>query len=67
MPAMLGRVMGVVMLGSLGSFPLATAIAGMLTRRLGPSPVFVISGTLLALAILAGLTQRRFRAFGAPG
>ena len=65
-PAMLGRVMGVVMLGSLGSFPLATALAGMLTRDLGPSPVFVLSGTLLALAILAGLTQSRFRAFGAP-
>lgn len=66
-PAMIGRVMGVVMLGSLGSFPVATAIAGMLARHLGPSPVFVISGTLLALAILAGLTQGQFRAFGAPG
>jgi MFS family permease len=65
-PAMLGRVMGIVMLGSLGSFPLATAVAGMLARDLGPSPVFVLSGTLLALAILAGLTQQRFRAFGAP-
>jgi MFS family permease len=65
-PAMIGRVMGVVMLGSLGSFPVATAIAGMLARHLGPSPVFVISGTLLALAILAGLTQDQFRAFGAP-
>jgi MFS family permease len=65
-PAMIGRVMGVVMLGSLGSFPIATAIAGMLARHLGPSPVFVISGTLLALAILAGLTQDKFRAFGAP-
>ena len=65
-PAMLGRVMGVVMLGSLGSFPLATAVAGMLARHLGPSPVFVLSGTLLALAILAGLTQSRFRTFGAP-
>jgi MFS family permease len=65
-PAMLGRVMGVVMLGSLGSFPLATAIAGMLAHRLGPSPVFVLSGMLLAVAIIAGLSQRRFRAFGAP-
>jgi MFS family permease len=65
-PAMLGRVMGVVMLGSLGSFPLATALAGMLTRHLGPSPVFVLSGLLLATAILAGLTQSRFRTFGAP-
>ena len=65
-PAMLGRVMGVVMLGSLGSFPLATAIAGMLAHKLGPSPVFVLSGTLLALAIIAGLSQSRFRTFGAP-
>jgi predicted MFS family arabinose efflux permease len=65
-PAMIGRVMGVVMLGSLGSFPIATGIAGMLARQLGPSPVFVISGTLLAIAILAGLTQAQFRAFGAP-
>jgi MFS family permease len=65
-PAMLGRVMGVVMLGSLGSFPLATAIAGMLAHRLGPSPVFVLSGMLLAAAIIVGLSQRRFRAFGAP-
>jgi hypothetical protein len=58
--------MGVVMLGSLGSFPLATAIAGMLAHKLGPSPVFVLSGTLLALAIIAGLSQSRFRTFGAP-
>jgi MFS family permease len=65
-PAMIGRVMGVVMLGSLGSFPVATAIAGMLARHLGPSPVFVISGSLLALAIIAGLSQHQFRAFGAP-
>jgi len=49
-----------------GQLPIATAIAGMLARHLGPSPVFVISGTLLALAILAGLTQDKFRAFGAP-
>jgi hypothetical protein len=38
----------------------------MIAHRLGPSPVFVLSGTLLALAIIAGLSQRRFRAFGAP-
>lgn len=65
-PAMIGRVMGVVMLGSLGSFPIATATGGMLAHQLGPAPVFVLSGTLLAIAILAGLTQAQFRAFGAP-
>jgi predicted MFS family arabinose efflux permease len=63
-PGMLGRVMGLLVLASAGSFPLSAAIAGLLTRHLGPSPVFPIAGALLAAAILAGLTQREFRDFG---
>jgi MFS family permease len=63
-PAMLGRVMGLLILAGAGTFPLSTAIAGLLVRHLGPSPVFVISGALLAAAVLAGLTQREFRDFG---
>jgi len=64
---MLGRVMGLVMLAGVGTFPVSTAIAGLLPRHLGPSPVFPSSGVLLAAAILAGLTQREFRDFGTPG
>jgi MFS family permease len=63
-PGMLGRVMGLLMLASAGSFPLSAAVAGVLTRHLGPSPVFPIAGALFAVAILAGLTQREFRDFG---
>ncbi|WP_300609832.1 MFS transporter [Trebonia sp.] len=63
-PAMIGRVMGLLMLAGVGSFPVATAIAGVLTRHLGPSPVFAISGVLIAAAMLFGLTQREFRDFG---
>ena len=63
-PAMLGRVMGLVMLASAGAFPVSTAVAGVLTRHLGPSPVFPIAGVLLAAAIAGGLTQREFRDFG---
>lgn len=63
-PDMLGRVMGLLLLASAGSFPLSAAIAGLLTRHLGPSPVFPIAGALFAVAILAGLTQREFRDFG---
>lgn len=63
-PGMVGRVMGLVMLASVGSFPLSAAIAGVLTRHLGPSPVFPIAGALLAAAVLAALTQREFRDFG---
>jgi MFS family permease len=65
-PDMLGRVMGLVILAGAGSFPVSTAVAGLLTRHLGPSPVFPIAGALLAVAMLAGLTQREFRDFGAP-
>jgi MFS family permease len=63
-PDMLGRVMGLVMLASVGAFPLSTALAGVLTRHLGPGPVFPIAAALLAAAMLAALTQRDFRNFG---
>lgn len=64
-PGMLGRVMGVLILAGAGTFPLSAALAGLLARHLGPAPVFPIAGALLAVAILAGLTQREFRDFGA--
>jgi MFS family permease len=63
-PAMLGRVWGVLMLASVGSFPVATFVAGLLVRHLGPTPIFPISGGLLALSMGYGLTQREFRDFG---
>jgi MFS family permease len=65
-PAMLGRVWGLLTLASVGSFPVATFVAGLLVRHLGPTPLFPISGALLALSMLYGLTQREFRDFGAP-
>jgi hypothetical protein len=49
------------MLASMGSFPVATFVAGLLVRHLGPTP---ISGVLLALSMGYGLTQREFRDFG---
>jgi len=63
-PAMLGRVWGLLLLASAASFPLSTFIAGLLTRHLGPIAVFPITGTLLALAMVCGLSQREFRDFG---
>jgi MFS family permease len=64
-PAMLGRVWGLLLLASAGSFPVSTFIAGLLTNHLGPVPVFPITGALLALAMVYGLSQREFRDFGA--
>jgi MFS family permease len=63
-PALLGRVWGLLLLCSAGSFPVSTFVAGLLTRHLGPTAVFPITGALLALAMAYGLTQREFRAFG---
>jgi MFS family permease len=63
-PALLGRVWGLLLLCSAGSFPVSAFVAGLLTRHLGPTAVFPITGALLALAMAYGLTQREFRAFG---
>ena len=62
---LLGRVMGALMLCSFGSFPLSVAVSGVLIHHLGPTPFFPVAGALVAVAILGGLTQREFRAFGA--
>ncbi len=66
-PGLLGRVMGTLMLCSLGSFPLSVAVSGVLVRHLGPAPFFPVAGALVGVAVLGGLTQREFRAFGARG
>jgi hypothetical protein len=57
-------VMGLVLVASVSAFPVSTAVAGLLTRHLGPSPVFPVAGALLAVATLVGLAQREFRDFG---
>jgi ABC-type thiamin/hydroxymethylpyrimidine transport system permease subunit len=64
-PALLGRVMAALMLCAFGSFPLSVVIAGVLVRHIGPALFFPVAGGLVAVAILAGLTQREFREFGA--
>jgi hypothetical protein len=63
---LLGRVMSLVMLAGIGSFPASVAVAGVLVRQLGPNPFFPVAGAVLGVAILAGLTQRELRDFGSP-
>jgi hypothetical protein len=57
----------VIMLCSFGTFPISVAVAGVLVKHIGPAPFFPIAGALVAVAIMGGLTQRDFRAFGARG
>jgi predicted MFS family arabinose efflux permease len=61
---LLGRLMGLVLLASFGTFPVSVALGGLVVRDFGPSPFFPLTGAVLALAVLAGLTQRSWRAFG---
>jgi MFS family permease len=63
-PELLGRVWGVLLLAPVVSFPLSTFAAGVLTRHLGPAPVFPIAGALVALSYLFGLSRREFRELG---
>jgi hypothetical protein len=64
-PAMTGRLMGVVMLCSMGAFPLAAAVAGVLVRHIGAVVYFPVSGGFFGLVIALAVTQRAFRGFGA--
>jgi predicted MFS family arabinose efflux permease len=63
-PQLLGRVMSVIMLAGLGSFPLSVAVSGVLVHRLGPSPFFPVAAATVAIAILGATSQREFRDFG---
>jgi MFS family permease len=61
--AILGRVMGVIMMCAVGSFPLSVLVTGILVRHLGTTPFFPIAGVILAVAVIGGNTQREFRDF----
>jgi MFS family permease len=63
-PRLLGRVMSVIMLAGLGSFPLSVAVSGVLVHRLGPSPFFPVAAATVAIAIFSAMSQRAFRDFG---
>lgn len=58
---LMGRSMGVFMLGSLGTYPISVALAGVLLGQFGPAILFPWSGLILGLAILLGLMQRELR------
>ena len=64
-PQLLGRVMSLVMLASIGAFPASVALAGVIVGHIGPAPFFPAAGAVLALAVLLAVTQREFRDFGA--
>lgn len=52
-------------LAAFGVFPLSVAVAAVVVRHWGPTPFFLIAAATLAVAIVAGLSQRAWREFGA--
>ena len=62
---LLGRVMSLVMLAAMGTYPISVAVTGAAVHSFGPAPFFPVAGGVLAVAILGALTQRVIRTFGA--
>lgn len=60
---LLGRVMGVLMFAAMGTYPLSSAIVGILSSRFGPTILFPLGGLLLLLATLFGATQKAMREY----
>jgi MFS family permease len=64
-PQAMGRLMGLVMLASFGTFPISVLLGGLVVHDFGPAPFFPVAGALVVVAIVAGLTQREWRDLGA--
>jgi len=64
-PNLLGRLTGLLMLASFGVFPISVALGALVVHNYGPALFFPFAAALLAVAILAGLSQRSWRNFGA--
>ena len=58
---LMGRIMGLLMFSSLGLYPVSTALAGVLATHLGPAILFPLSGLVLAVVMLFGMTQKVLR------
>jgi hypothetical protein len=58
---LLGQIMGVLAFASLGLYPLAVMLAGFISGRWGPAPMFPLTGIAIAGAVVFGLAQREVR------
>jgi MFS family permease len=63
-PELLGRVMSMIMLASMGSYPISVAVTGFLVNRFGPEPFFPVGGTTLALAVIVAVCRPEIRTLG---
>jgi predicted MFS family arabinose efflux permease len=64
-PHLMGRLSGLLTLSAFGVFPVSVALGALFVRDLGPGSFFLFSAATLAVALLAGLSARSWRDFGA--
>jgi hypothetical protein len=58
---LLGRLMGVIYLATLGVYPLSVGLVGIGVARLGPVTVLPLGGAIMFVSLIVGLTQREIR------
>lgn len=63
-PDLLGRVMSMIMLASMGSFPVSVAVTGFLVSKFGPQPFFPAGAVVLMLAVIVALCRPEIRTLG---
>jgi hypothetical protein len=56
--------MSMIMLASMGVFPLSVAAAGFLVHSFGPVVFFPAGAVVLVLAVLGALSRREIRTLG---
>jgi len=58
---LMGRIMGILLFATFGTYPISVALGGVLTNRLGPVILFPFSGLILGLTLLFAISQRELR------
>jgi predicted MFS family arabinose efflux permease len=61
----LGRVMSLLTLAAMGTYPISVWLSGLLIKHLSAVSFFPIAGVTLGVAVLAALCRKEMREFGA--
>jgi predicted MFS family arabinose efflux permease len=65
--AVLGRIMGLVMLASAGAFPISVVFTSAVARSVGVRATFPLAAAITAAAIVVALSRAPFRGFAEKG
>ncbi|HET9720550.1 MAG TPA: MFS transporter [Solirubrobacteraceae bacterium] len=64
-PGLLGRLLGFIMLGSFGIFPVSVLIGGFVVHGFGAAIFFPLAAATLAVTLLFAVSRAEWRRFGA--